>query len=489
MQFLSSIVGGVGSRGLPYELIEGTSSDLQAGWKLHEGRSLQSVKSKSHVSPTGKVTVFTFDKKIKENLRHLATAQNFFKRMKTLRHPQLPCEYYLHIERFCHSVSVFIEGLETDKNYTIVTEHLRPLSSWIAENVGTGDAKAKPGHKAAISWGVHCLLRAMKFINQDCSLIHGNVSPESIFVSPGGDWKLAGFYVIDALDQVEKGPSSLLKENTLILDHKYQSPERLHNNWMGIAEPLWNSDVWSFGCVLYECINGKVSDSKEYLNTSKLPSFLRKIFTMMLSSDPHERPSPEGIYQSKGFQRMFKNKFVNSMVVLEEIQLKTKGEKQFYFKEMLESIEAFPEDACKYKILPQLYVVLQNFQSMNSPDAADSAVYASMLGPILKIGGRITDKDEFNRLVVPPLMFMFGCNDRSIRVTLLQKLDSFIHYLDPEIINEKLFPSVSGDFATNFLKTNLDLYWLWRYNTNSKGAHSQKYAPRGSEAEQSQSKR
>jgi SCY1-like protein 1 len=47
--------------------------------------------------------------------------------------------------------------------------------------------------------------------------------------------------------------------------------------------------------------------------------------------------------------------------------------------------------------------------------------------------------------LVPPILKLFGSNDRAMRVTLLDNLSSYIEYLKPKIVSDKIFPNVVGD--------------------------------------------
>lgn len=53
----------------------------------------------------------------------------------------------------------------------------------------------------------------------------------------------------------------------------------------------------------------------------------------------------------------FKNKFVDTLLFLEEFQLKESSEKQPFFMHLRESLDIFPDDIAKYKILPKIIQV------------------------------------------------------------------------------------------------------------------------------------
>ena len=52
-----------------------------------------------------------------------------------------------------------------------------------------------------------------------------------------------------------------------------------------------------------------------------------------------------------------KNKFVDTLLFLEEFQLKESREKQAFFAHLKDNLDLFPKDVAKYKILPKLIEV------------------------------------------------------------------------------------------------------------------------------------
>ena len=71
------------------------------------------------------------------------------------------------------------------------------------------------------------------------------------------------------------------------------------------------------------------------------------------------------------------NKFVESMLFLEEIQIKNPEEKATFFNSLTPELDSFPQLFCKHKILPQL---MHAFEYGN----AGSAVLAPMFKVIAK---------------------------------------------------------------------------------------------------------
>ena len=104
------------------------------------------------------------------------------KRLKTLRHP---------------SVLTYVHSVETDKSVLLATEPVAPLQEHLEQLVDRG-----PKRENYLAWGVFQVCRALAFLNNDAKLRHNNIHAASVFVTPAGDWKLAGLESVCGVDQV-----------------------------------------------------------------------------------------------------------------------------------------------------------------------------------------------------------------------------------------------------------------------------------------------
>lgn len=122
-----------------------------------------------------------------------------------------------------------------------------------------------------------------------------------------------------------------------------------------------------------------------------------------------------------------KNKFVDTLLFLEEFELKEASEKQSFFMHLRENIDIFPEDVAKYKILPKLILTYEY------GDAGPN-----ILIPLFKLG-RLLDEAEYQKTIVPCLCKLFGSPDRTTRVKLLERIDEFAPHLTQQVVNDKIF--------------------------------------------------
>lgn len=372
-------------------------------------------------------------------------AENFYKRIKTLRHP--------HILKY-------IDGLELSDMLIVVTEEVIPLHRFNEEVILTAEKSST--RNMIIAWGFHCLLKALEFVNSSCGLLHGSLSPDSILVTPGGDFKLAGFFVTDKIDEISKSLPRIYTENLEVLSSIYQSPERQSNSFSAIVKAKDTVDIWGAACILYECFNGRLINSEALVDTAKIPPLLRKVYKKMLSSNPFDRPNAGQVYTSQGFTRAFGNKFVKVLLFFEEIQIKNDIEKIEFLKKLEADVSDFPLNACLYKILPALND-LQSFennakaQGLSNANTYEINVPSVVLNIVIKIckklDGAPTPPSDANvaevkkKVLIPCIMTMFNCNDRQTRIILLDNLKLYVDHLDEQAVNKEIFPKVITGFT------------------------------------------
>lgn len=64
--------------------------------------------------------------------------------------------------------------------------------------------------------------------------------------------------------------------------------------------------------------------------------------------------------------------------------------------------------------------------------------------------GNLLDESEYQKRIVPCVVKLFASTDRVTRARLLTTLVHFIGHLQPQVVNEQIFPNV----ALGFLDTN-----------------------------------
>ncbi|XP_027040753.1 N-terminal kinase-like protein isoform X3 [Pocillopora damicornis] len=406
MQGLWSLIGKIGTgaaQNFPYEIGEkaGSLADKSV-WTLHEGKK----------KGTGEaVSVFIHDVKSSSEDK-VQTAKLALRRLKTLRHP---------------NIVRYIDGLESDTVIYLVTEPVQPLEVLLSE-----DENSKADF--AISWGLHQITAGLSFLINDCSLIHGNVCMASVFVDIAGEWKLGG---VDYLKPVD--PSSNTEEPDLprlpVLQ-VYEPPEgRKYSKGNKKAEK-WSADMWGLGCLIWEVFNGPLSRTGALKSVGKIPKNLVTDYVQLVGANPKSRPNPAKFLQECRTQGHYlKNSFVDANLFLQELQIKEQKEQKQFFQSLSSSLDLFPQQYCKHRILPQLLNAYEY-------GSAGSAV----LGPLFKVG-KLLDTDEYQQKIVPCVVKLFSSTDRATRIHLLQQLDNFVQHLKPSTVDEQIFPHVALGFG------------------------------------------
>uniref|UniRef100_G3UN84 N-terminal kinase-like protein n=1 Tax=Loxodonta africana TaxID=9785 RepID=G3UN84_LOXAF len=370
-------------RDFPFELIP---EPLEGGppglWALHRGRK------KATGSP---VSIFVYDVKPGAE-EQTQVAKAAFKRLKTLRHP---------------NILAYIDGLETDKCLHIVTEAVTPLGMYLKARVEAGGLK-----ELELSWGLHQIVKALSFLVNDCSLVHNNVCMAAVFVDRAGEWKLGGLdYMYSAQGDGGGPPRKGVPEL-----EQYDPPELADSSGRTVGEK-WSADMWRLGCLIWEVFNGPLLRAAALRNPGKIPKSLVPHYCELVGANPKVRPNPARFLQNcRAPGGFMSNRFVETNLFLEEIQIKEPAEKQKFFQELSKSLDTFPEDFCRHKVLPQLLTAFE-FGSAG----------AVVLTPLFKVG-KFLSAEEYQQKVIPVVVKMFSSTDRAMRIRLLQQMEQIHQY-------------------------------------------------------------
>lgn len=355
------------------------------------------------------MSVFRFDVKPGRE-DQLERAKSAAKKLKTLRHP---------------NILTFVDSLETDRCVCVVTESVIPVDEYLTSMTEYTSKQ----REFAISWGIYQVSKGLGFLINDCNLKHNNIFIGSIFVTSTGDWKIGGFdYVTSATD------NSYPSKNLSSLD-KYIPPEvsssRLSNHKHGF-------DSWGLGCLVHEVFNGEATSSSSFKSPMKVPKSLSIPLSELLSQNASKRPSPlDFLEKSRSTNGFFKNSFIDSMLFIEEIQMKDEASKNRFFTNLESQLDSFPSDVCKNRILPSLISAL-SFGSAG----------AGVLGPLFKIS-KLLPESEYEKMIVPCIVKLFSSKDRATRSKLLTQSEFFVKHINSNIINNQVYPNVAQGFLDN----------------------------------------
>ncbi|CAK1552241.1 unnamed protein product [Leptosia nina] len=394
------------TKDFPYEVGDPVPGlEDKSVWTLHKGKKR---------GTQDEVSIFLFDvQKHSETLFDIAKAS--LKRLKTIRHPSL-----LH----------YLDSCETEKCLYVATEVVKPLSKHIEDMKLEGQQR-----ELFLAWGIFQITRALSFFNNDGNIKHNNVCLYSVFVTAAEEWKLGGFEFITSHGQ--EG-SSVIPIKILPALEIYDPPEKKDATKLKSVTKC-SSDMWGLGCLIWEAYNGPLKNQPSLKTVDNIPKQLCTLYCELVSANPASRPNPADIItRCRKLGGYFKNDLIDTMLFLEEIQIKDKAEKAKFFSTLSSYLDSFPEAVCIHKILPQLMT------SFHYGDAG-----SAVLGPMFKLGKLLEDA-EYQKQIVPCVVKLFASNDRTTRSRLLQQLDQFIMHLQNSTVNDQIFPQV----IHGFLDTN-----------------------------------
>jgi len=389
------------TKDFPYESVEELGQVHLANktvWRLHRGK---------HRSSQDAVSIFSCDSKDGASATQLEVARAAVKRLKTLRHP---------------SVLTFLHSVETEKAVLLATEPVSPLAEHLELLVDRG-----PRRDNYLAWGIFQVCRALAFLNNDAKLKHNNLHAASVFVTPAGDWKLAGLEAVCGTDS--DPPLQILPAC-----QKYSPPERSDPGKARVASS-WAADVWGLGCLIWEVYNAALPAMESLAKLGDIPKSLQPIYKECVGANPSKRPNPTDIItrlkKSPGY---FKNDLIDILLFLEELQIKEDSDKSRFYSSLTGLLENCPQIVCQNKILPQL---VNAFEYGNAGSA--------ILTPVFKIGKDL-DTAEYQAKIVPCIVKLFSSNDRNARFKLLSQVENFVEHLSGKIVNDQVFPKIESGF-------------------------------------------
>ncbi|KAI5311668.1 hypothetical protein L3X38_040841 [Prunus dulcis] len=456
-------------------------------WKLYSAKAARES-NRAHQYPT--VCVWVLDKKALSEARVRAglskAAEDAFleiiradaSRLVRLRHPGV-----VHV----------VQALDENKNaMAMVTE---PLFASVANTLGNVEnvAKELKGMEMSLLEVKHGLLQiaeSLDFLHNNAHLIHRAISPENVFITSSGAWKLGGFGFAISTDQASGNMANVQafhyaeydgEDSVLPLQPSlnYTAPELARSKESSTG---CSSDIFSFGCLAYHLISHKPlldchNNVKMYMNTlsylsseafSSIPPELVPDLQRMLSTNEAFRPTSMDFTGSPFFRddtRLRALRFLDHMLERDNMQ------KSEFLKALYDMWKDFDSRVLRYKVLPPLCAELRNLvmQPMilpmvltiaESQDKNDfelstlpalvpvlSTAVGDTLLLLLKHAELIINKTMQEHLishVLPMIVRAFGDTDARIQEEVLKKSSFLAKKLDAQLVKQAILPRIHG---------------------------------------------
>ncbi|VDP72704.1 unnamed protein product [Schistosoma mattheei] len=266
-------------------------------------------------------------------------------------------------------------------------------------------------------------------------MAHNAVRLDSVFVTTAGEWKLGA---LDFVGPVNEPPPST-RQTAGFVDANTTDPYMPTDNRL--------VDSWGLGCLIWEIFNpsSTLKDRAQLIESSyskRIPKALvndyRRLIAQSATKGGVKRFTVSQFLQStrnSEKQGFLANDYVDTLLFLEEIELKDSMEKSTFLKNLATQITSFPDDVCRHKILPHL---------VNGLRYGSAGVDALL--PVLRLIPLLSDND-FQTYVLPCLLKLFSSPERATRVRLLEHLPDFVQHLQTKCIETQIFGPVSAGFT------------------------------------------
>ena len=191
------------------------------------------------------------------------------------------------------NISVIHEIIEEEKSGYLVLEYVpgQTLAQRIADKPLKLEEALSIGQQVAEAVSVA----------HDEGIIHRDLKPGNIKITPEGKVKVLDFGLAKAVGgQSSEKPPTVTQPGRVIGTPAYMSPEQARGQAMDKR-----SDIWSFGCVLYEMLTGKIPFEGETatdtlariierepdweLLPQETPANIRTLLRRCMEKDPHRR--------------------------------------------------------------------------------------------------------------------------------------------------------------------------------------------------------
>ena len=249
-----------------------------------------------------------------------------------------------------------------------------------------------------IQKGLLQVAQGLDFLHESASLVHGNLTPDAIFINVKLDWKIAGFGFAGPPDNSNTQSNLVPLSLSEVLYHDPRLPSSIQLN-LDYTSPDFaldsnvssSADMFSLGLLLIALYNSPhtsplncnsnlttykklfssssttPSSGNNFCSSKPLPNEVRStVLPRLITRRPAQRMSAREFQQST----FFDNILVSSIRFLDELPAKTPNEKSQFMRGLPKILDQFPKSLLGEKVLPALleetkdrellYLILQN---------------------------------------------------------------------------------------------------------------------------------
>ncbi|KAK0640336.1 Protein kinase-like protein SCY1 [Lasiodiplodia hormozganensis] len=255
-------------------------------------------------------------------------------------------------------------------------------SRYVVEEDGTRRRRELEIDELEIQKGLLQVAKGLDFLHESAGLVHGNLTPEAIFVNAKSDWKISGLGFCSPPDNSTKPTSVTPISLSEVLNHDPRLPRSVQLN-IDYASPDFImdtnlntlADMFSLGLLVIALFN---SPHRSPLETNQSPSTYKRLFASS-SSIPTQNNGflckgklprdiahgllprlitrrPAQRLNAREFQeaQYFDNILVSTIRFLDSLPAKTPAEKSQFMRGLPRVLNQFPKSVLEKKVLPAL---------------------------------------------------------------------------------------------------------------------------------------
>lgn len=252
-----------------------------------------------------------------------------------------------------------------------------------------------------------------------------------MFVNEAGEWVLGGLEVLTTLGQHD--PMVSRYGSLVPSSGRYSPPEIAKSGWGNVDRlPVHAVDSWQLGVLIYEAFNGVLTNPPNEMSMrKKVPSALWSAQRSLCNTNPKQRLTSERLLTSQAL----KSDLVTIGARIHELSIIDESVFEGFLDLLKEAESKFPRAYLHTRVLPELITCL---------DLGKGGTRT--LTTLIQIS-KDMPPEQYKAKVLPVILKMFGSNDRSVRMELLQGLPEYIEYLDKRIVSDKIYPALATGFT------------------------------------------
>ncbi|KAF7895943.1 hypothetical protein EAF00_005958 [Botryotinia globosa] len=379
--------------------VSSTPSSYSGPWKIYDAKKKSTGKTASvfvldrkaldaHAGSLGRSSATSMKRATEEVIERLKKEASSLAR---LRHPSI-LELVEPVEELrggglqfaTETVTASLSGLLQEKDEQERAGGIGGRSSRYVTEDSEGGRRRKEVEidELEIQKGLLQISKALEFLHDNAGLVHGNLTPDAVFVNAKSDWKLSGLSFCSPPDNSTKASSvqPINLSEVLNIDPRlprsvqinldYCSPDFVLDSNLNVS-----ADMFSLGLLIVTLYNSphtsplesnnSVSGYKRlFTSSSTIPSssntFLcnkplprdmtGEVLPRLITRRPAQRMTAKEFQDSA----YFNNVLISTIRFLDSLPAKTPTEKAQFMRGLSRVLPSFPKSVMEKKVLPAL---------------------------------------------------------------------------------------------------------------------------------------